>query len=1059
MAKKISKKLLYKIGLPVGSIAVVAAPLAAVVSCDNSSLDQWMFPSHRVVQSVTSNDSGISYLEEHGGFLFYTPLYSSVTQTTEVFAAHASMTLSLFRFVQPDFDQKQFDASGKIIGSSAKREVKKRFEMAKSITIIHTDNSEVKFNSDSDDVNDDQSVNGHKFANEIASGKVKSFKFDLRDDIQNHNWRQQISGKKLSNIGASDLLRGIQLQIMESGKTRSASTKLSLDKIKGIDSDINAAILAIHKGSETIVNTGTAASNRGMFFDTNYGLQGDKILNALDDPVVKKEYVPDEKTFVLPFDTSFDIPGSVISNVWNELFGSSAGIAAVSDKEVQNLITKNDNLLKNSIGDDNYNKIKDTDLYKSGYYHWVLAPKEGQFVAGKYYFSESSTKLWSAKQNDDYIDPRWLNQKNSKGEKTTILEYREKTITTSETSKTAIANEYIAGTNVSASFSNFTANQQTQILSNLEKWGARFSAPFTSRKVSGGASFFSEVPFIDGDGKIYFSNNFAKLLYGKTMHDIQDSKTLEDTIKYQAAGNGLQFRTNFAALVNSTQFLRAINPSGISTYMGWPTPFAPEGVIGKDANNQDVILSDVIKGVTNNGVDEEKVASFNVSNVDANGNITTYPLTFSGYLDQIASPTFDAFGPSKKPDDTLPLKDPNDKNSHYSPFEWIQKNINESINIALGTNYPVGYYSEPSKVPENEKITFEMPYGNGIFQQTRQFVDAYNNFKKLIQSVDPRLNPVAAVDPASEQSTKDVTVLVNDWTTSFNIDAPQNGKTTYYWLNRIMSHGGYGINPFSLSANYSSDTPAAAIFDNMGYLQSGNLFNLSYLSTVNDLGDASKHNVVSKIKPLVDFVKNKFYAAQGTQTNTDGFWSTKFENRFKSSQKSEILDALRSFKFEDLYKSDPELVARYDYIGLKGLEKIQDIQARFDKGEFASQDEDQISQDLDIALNSIALFFNGGASSFKIEVLDKGTTQETLDLMQAWESINYQQFQPYLQRIVDRRTLIIQLNKTWYNPQSQDSAGLVDLSRFRVDLDHEDGNYLKPEIIYGEDGKPNGTVY
>lgn len=1114
---KLNKKLFYKIGLPIGSIGTIVAPLATLVACEDgtgTSTDNWKFSSHRIVQTVESTASGVSYVEESGIHLMNTPLSNSSQDTVDLFAAAAATSLTLFRFVQPSFDVKKFDANGNITGILPKRETKKRFEMASGV-IIHIGNNKEEFLYDTDEdpdaANKKYSINGQHLQDVINAGGITEFEFKMNPKLSEHHWIRQLSGEKGASLSPRDLLRGLQIGIMGVGQTRAAFTSLPLLNpesnpkamtVQTIDAAINGAMLIKYKGYKNPLVTGDKTASQGLFYDSNYGLQGKKIIQALFDPQLAREFVPNEQTFKLPIDSSVKLDGVASKSLWDSLFGKQSYFAAVSDDETKKQIATKDDELKNIIGEEAFNKIKGTELYASGLYQRIISPRDGQFVAGQYYFAESTAKLTVFKQNEDYIDDRWLNQVNSKKQKTTVQELRIKTITQSDITKTTLANEYKAGTSATSAFDNFGAAQQIDILQNMKKWGLYLSAPFTSSKVSGGLSYFSLNPLQDGNGKIFFNNNFAKLFYGDTLQNIQKNNDLSESIEYQTAGNGIQFRTNLAALANATGFTKLISKTGISTSISWFTPFAPEGSLGKDKNGADVLLSNVMldeNGETNNGVDEEKVVNVNVVNVDidpATGKTTkvnTTQIPYMSYLHQVSKTDETITGPSTDPSDKLPTK-PN-STIHYSPFEWIQKNINESINRSLNVDYPVGKYASPKDVPENEKMTFELPVANGAFFQTDQYVEAYTKFKALIQKIDPRLNPVAAVNPAREDGKDangnkvvDATVKIENFSKDFYVSKPATGDKPYEdWRQRYRYYPvGYSIAPLPLGGGtYSIDSPAAVMFENLGYLQTGVLFQLSYLANQTDFTKA-KYGVLSQVKPMIDFLIKKFNEAQGTQAAKDGFWSTDFENRFKSKFKADIFDALRTYKFEDLYKSKPNEVAKYDYIGMKGLEKIKNLQdmsdyaaiedkdeatqraaikdpaqlAIFDEARKLTDDEKEaLNDDLAIAGDSTALFFKNAATAFDVDVLSKQDVQFKLDVMQGFETLNYQQFQPVTAYISDRRNLIPTLVKSWLTKSSQDLSANLNLGRWRVDLDHEDDNYLKPAVIYNKDEFGNTIVY
>ncbi len=214
---------------------------------------------------------------------------------------------------------------------------------------------------------------------------------------------------------------------------------------------------------------------------------------------------------------------------------------------------------------------------------------------------------------------------------------------------------------------------------------------------------------------------------------------------------------------------------------------------------------------------------------------------------------------------------------------------------------------------------------------------------------------------------------------------------------------GYGVAPIAPTTSYTTSSPAAAILDNMGYLQTGNLFAMSYLSTLT-LSDWSNYDVVAKVKPIVDFLKDRFIVSQAT------FSLPAFEDRFKSSEAQNILSDLRSYTFEGLYKSDPERVAKYDYVGMKGLEKIAVAKDKLDTLT-DSDEKTKLNNDIMLAQDAISAFFSKSASSFKNQILDHTSTQGILDIMQGWESITYQQFQPVASVIGDRRQMIISLAK------------------------------------------------
>lgn len=1080
MAKK-NKKLFYKIGLPIGSIGAIVAPLATLVACEDGTTStsnpalKWQFNSHGIVQKVATSASGVSFLEESGTRFFLAPTTTSSSgDSSDLAAVGASMALSIFRYVQPEMDKYQLDSNGTIAGIAPNRNIVLRFEMIKSMTIEFFNDAPVTFDDDGDDVTNPRNVNGQNFKDQLAKGNVKSFKFNLRDDITQHSWIQQLTGEKGTSITSKDLWRTIFLRHYAIGRNRADATGLSLDakndpkSIKNIDARLNSKV---RKGY-TPFSTGTASTSPGVFKSMSYGLDNDLILNSLNDQNARNAIIPDDQTFILPFSDGKD--GITTLANWDELFGKGSAFCATPSDEIDTMITKKEKTLHDMLvgvsdsldadgkpvhyefSEADWEALKATDLYKSGYLQWKISQRDEQYVAGKYYFSQSTTKLWVAKINEDYVDPRWLNQKNSKGQSTLIQEFRMKTIQESQVSDMQLANEYIAGTSVTSAFKNLAYSQQIAALKDSKYWGLTFTRGYTGAKMIGDYSFIALLPYLKGSGMVYYNNNFAKAMFGDTAAKYLSAQSTESLIPYQVSGLGAQFRTNLTALINKTAFLRA---SGNANAMGWDIPFAPEGLIGPDKNNNPVVLSNVVSNPADaaaNGVNEEKVVGVNVVKIE-NGVPKIYPISTNSYLEKLVDTSINRYGPSNEPSDDLPTKI---DGKHYSPLEFIKENIKEVL------DQQVGPIPADGVIPESMKVTFEFPYSRSMTSVKMNV--AYKEFQQFLKTVDPRLNMVAAVNPASESNiNSDATVAVNgdgkdgqvewkDFTTDSSVEA---GKL-YTYLNRLQPAGkGYSFAPINSTVSYDINSPAAILATNLGYQQSGVLLTLSYLKANSNLLNTGSG--FEPLKDLVDFVQTSF---TNEQTR---FSDINYVNSYKSSKAQVFVDALKNYKFEDLYKSNASDIAKYDYIGWKGVEAVKQIEIDYTKALSTSaknktplsDDDKKIKDDLELFKYEVSRFFENATLKFDREVLSKYSndavgTQKKLDIMQAFESLFYQGINPFDMGVGDRRIVQASFSKTWYTEGTTDINGNVDFSRYRVDLDTKDpSNYLTDKVIVG------GIVY
>lgn len=1076
---KINKKLFYKIGLPIGSIGTIVAPLATLVACEDGTgtssnpANKWQFGSHRIVQMVDEESDGISFLETKGLQNFLTPLSTSNGNGDPLGNAHAAMALSLFRYVQPKGDQYQLDSNGKIVGIVASREIALRFEMIEKLTITFTDGHTAEFDDDGDDVTNPRNINGQNFKDELAKGGVKNFKFSLRKDIDQHHWIQQLTGEKGSKITSKDLWRTTFLRLFAIGKNRAESLGVSLEgdsdpkSIKKIDAKINAKA----KQGYTPLSTGSASQSAGFFKSLSYGVDNDLFLNSLKDENARKQIIPDDFTFNIPFNDPKD--GITTLKNWDDMFGKGTAFVAVPNKEIEDLIVSEEETLKgmmvmtsdskNAEGkmehyeftEADWEKFKTTDLYKSGYLQWVTSLKEKQYVAGKYYFSQSTAKLWVASINEDYVDPRWLNQKNSKGELTTIKEFRMKTIQESQVSKLQLGNEYLSGTSVSSSFENLSPSQQASALNDIQKWGLSFTKGYTGAKMLGDFSFAPLLPFQKGTGKVYYNNNFSKAMFGDTSANYLKSQTPEDLITYEVSGLGAQFRSNLLALINKTAFLKT---GEVTNSIGWDAPFAPEGTIGPDANGNPVVLSSVIGNPTDaaaNGVDEEKVVGINVVRIE-NGIPKIYPISTNSYLENLVDTSINRYGPSNKPSSTLPLK-PGSTTEHYSPYEFVKENIKEVLDATVG---PIVGDVKPEQL-----LTFEFPYGRGL--TFPKYNVAYKEFQQYLKTIDPRLNMVAAVKPALEAdpASDATTAVIGDETdgeigwTDFNTSPSSEIGKLYSFIERLYAgNKGYSFASLNPTSTYDVNSPSAVLASQIGYQQSGLMLSLSYFAANPNLLSGSDY---APLKDLVDFLQKNFVEEQKRFNDQD------YIKSYSSSKAQVFVDALKSYKFEDLYKSSLIDIAKYDYIGWKGLEAVKQVKIDYDKAVLEanqnktplSDDDKKIKADIELFDYEVAHFFENSTLKFEYDVLSKYPldatgTQKKLDMMQAFESLFYQGFNPFDLSVGDRRIMLIGFRKTWFTPTPTDINGSNDLSRYRVDLDVKDpSNYLTDKVIVG------GIVY
>ena len=1005
------------------SATLVVAPVAAIVSCgQNKNYGDLWHGSHRdvVVYSPSVNGQNTNY---GSALQLEAPL--SFLASTSMGNALNSQILGLFNKVKDGFDKyNEIKSKTKIDGKEVEtvkikadfnRGSHLEFALVKAVKLNFKDNTNEIFDKDINDKNDDKSINGKHFQDVLDTKTVSNIEFIYKDDFKKHHWIQQISGKQMDSFKVEDIWTGIKISSFLNDRTRKNDLENTFGSTEGdkVFKKINA--LMAKESDDKNRFQETKETTPPSFYETpgTYKLTKDQFRISNKKNVINEK----NKTFKLSFDG--DQTNQAFKSFWKTNFMSNGGFFAYSTGEIKRLIRNKENKLKAwaSANGIDFNKFKNTEVYKSGVIQRDLTKNEKDHeVGGHYYVSLNGKKSFQVNQNLNYIDERWLNLKNKKGEKTTLNSMRYEFIQKSPLAPTIMNEAYFQGFNVGGSIKALSASELQKALSNQKQYGIMHTSGYTASKMIGDYSAMQFLPTfgigdeLDKDGKpkhkskpkyVFFNDNYAKLLWGHNIKELYkkadigttDKASTKDFVEKLFGGPGIQFISSLMAAVNSYTFVKETS----TTLQESTTLVAPEGPItGKDFKDGTHAIRYLAHPPTTSTPDDLLHISLRdrnaVKTLSGSGNYTLTTVSREEYSKQFTKAGLKANERYGAPKNKLDI---------------LKNNIKEALDAA--------------GIGSNEKVTWELPIGRGETGPTKNPI--YEQFRKFIDSLDPRLNMVAEMNPYTEEGVLHGSseVVQKEFTLDFTLD--KKTGDTKKWVKRINGAGmGYSISSLKLANAYKVSSPAAPLLQTINYLQNGELLALSYYSDKNSKISGTKLESLNIIiKTLKDEMKNMF------EKNSSNTWAD-----LKSTDKQTIIDTFKNWKFEDIYKAGPADISSYDYIGLGGLEKIRKLKQT---KTFLDKTNKDLVKDIRIVMDKVNEWFENALFLLDIKMTSTMSQADIMKTIVAFNIIQPSGFNPGLTTLGNRNLSANGLAKNWYHNPLSDSNGFDDISWIRVDTD------------------------
>ena len=1019
--KKIKKSL-----LGIGTVATAISPIAFIISCGNNESpgDNW-HGSHRDVVSYlpTNNGENPWYGRPSKAAPQYSYVGTGITQNVT-----NGMQFGLFSLVKQDIDRfnevqtnnAQGMATTEII-SSPNRTSKLAFEAIKEVVLTYSDGTSIKFDNDSVDSTNDSSINGNKFLQDISAAdangvsRVVDIKFVFRDDLSDHHWIQQTTGKKGAPIKAEDFWTAIQIEIMRNDSTRANA---------GGSQYINTYVNKIIK--EELFHG----------FDPNItpsSWLNSQIINGLKasqfeiTPTAKNNFILNNGK-AIHFAFNGNQTATSMSSFWKDI-QTTGGLKAIPTQAVDNLKINNPvtiDVFQNAPDPkkelDDYQK---SDLAATGIIEFFTAFNEtDHYVAGKYYLSYNGKKRAIFKQNQDYIDDHWLNLKNKAGKKVTLNTYTIEFFQESDSMYTIIQKAFEQGFSVAGNRDGMSESDYQKALNNPRKYGIQYSTGYTSSKLLGDYSNIQFLPnfpnkyklnpsnknvVISGDSNklVFFNDNYAKVMWGDTIANlhkpqdtVDDNNMNGDWADQAFAGTGMQFISNLLSAQNWFTVIRNYDQS----YQESTTSLPPEGPINGIYGADFWVAHPPNNPTSPTEVLHERLRSrIGMDFYDNNGTNLLVPdyteTKRTDYQNVYTSSSGSAL------------------NRYGAPSAQLAKykaNITEALDKA--------------GIGQNEKVTWEMPIGRGL--NSIKMNIQYKKIQEFIRSLDQRLNPVAKMSPYREDgiNTSQNEVIQSDYDQDFNLNNVGSGGS-YEWISRLRGAStGYNVSSLKISDSYSLNSLAGGIYEEVAYLQSGFFLALSYYADHTNLMSGN-----SPLKGLQVFI-DSFNESKDQTFAPGGNWT----NEFISSNSQDFINALENFDFAKLWDNPSSVIASYDYKGLNGFGDIRALEITPD-GLTPGTD---LNKDLRTFMDLFNTFFVNAKYKLDEKINQRLLTDnQLLEAAIAYNIIQPGAMNPFNQYLSNRDNPKIVLYKNWFTSGGSDSSYMSDISWARVDSDP--GIYLK----------------
>ena len=339
----------------------------------------------------------------------------------------------------------------------------------------------------------------------------------------------------------------------------------------------------------------------------------------------------------------------------------------------------------------------------------------------------------------------------------------------------------------------------------------------------------------------------------------------------------------------------------------------------------------------------------------------------------------------------------------------------------------------PLQPTSAEKVTFEIPFGRSAFK-SKKLQQKVDNMITIINSLAPkRIRAVAQMSPNHEGSA----TVIADKTTDSTFTIPKNVKQRPFLQRLYAGPSGYSISSVNVAGKYTTDSPASAMFDHLGHLQSGVLSATSYFSSVAGLS-AISGGTMEPYGVIAGKIKKSFNDYMKTA-------STVTLGKFGISPA--VIDEISKTKFEEIIKAKAQDLADFDYNGMLGpkdkeslmisnLRKdITGVKPTDSSGQPLLNEKGEQYKSWKKVYHPVMEFISTWVDSVKYDMaayLKTLTIKEQLKIYRAYRLIEpgYMMKGP----LGDRTTPAMTLSKTWFSMETDEYSNPY-IMYMRVDED------------------------
>ncbi|MGX9395391.1 OppA family ABC transporter substrate-binding lipoprotein [Mycoplasma sp. 1573] len=673
--------------LPISSVAFIAA------SCD----DKQQEVSKEVVFNLKDN------LRQGAYFLDYSAKLSINYQDNPVL--ETAVSGQLFRNIT--ISSPEYDTTTKALKKSG--QVAYKFELAKSITITLEDGSQKVYDKDdyelsTSDTNpyeyqkssDSRSINSEQFIQDMrAANKIS---IQVRDDVY---WTDADGNKTQYKVVAEDFWYSYLRSYFQGRFQRQeAGYNGTPDQAKAVDKNIQSVT-----GVSPIERFGKQLFTHNQLMEIN-GISSEKF-RAYDKTTYAPVNAVKDNSLVLEIDEDFKQQKDIF-NYWNLMFINSNIFAAAPSQYIKELAQKPEYNTMSTVTMENPKTKEKYDVtvktygydivHASGIYFYGVKDWENNLYAGAYIPSkDSTTSKFILKQNPNYWDQDWAKSKNS---------VKQIVFNSLSTDNSRNYSNFKNGQNAFMTYDVQDQSTKDALNKNSSNYSVVPFKHFLKTKTTIKSVFnFTPAPRVayDDDTKvaevnyesIAFNNNYAKLVYGASIDEIQKGYVGTDLnhvtrsiTKGALSPLSASFKTMINKAINWQQIVSKLNPdANVDLWLNGAAPDAKIG--GTDQETSQYKTPRDAKDIIN-----DLIA------IDAQGNKLTLTAN-NAYKNDTKSIYFDSIKPAMK------------------------KLLDD-------------FYKENS-LSSDQKITWYI-YNSSVVNTAEE--KAYNDMIQVIKDLDSRLDPV-----------------------------------------------------------------------------------------------------------------------------------------------------------------------------------------------------------------------------------------------------------------------------------------------------------------------------